>query len=56
MADNKKQKHRCPALPEGLSKITPEGWNGEDVDKAKAMWFAWLRIVSRQQPLARKTH
>ena len=56
MANSKKEKHRCPALPEGLGKITPAAWNGEDAAKAKAMWFAWLRIVAAQRPLARKTH
>lgn len=56
MADKKKLKHRCPALPEGLGKVTPEGWNGEDAQKAKAMWFAWLRVVAMQKPLARKNH
>jgi hypothetical protein len=56
MADSKKLKHRCPPLPEELGKVTPAGWNGEDAAKAKAMWFAWLRIVAAQRPLARKTH
>lgn len=56
MADKKKQKHQCPKLPEGLAKVTPEAWNGEDAEKAKAMWFAWLRIVAKQRPQPRKTH
>jgi hypothetical protein len=56
MADKKKLKHRCPALPEELGKVTPEGWNGEDAAKAKSMWFAWLRTLERQRPLARRTH
>lgn len=55
MADSKKQKHRCPELPSELKKITPEAWNGEDAAKARAMWFAWLRIVAMQRPLPRKT-
>ena len=56
MADSKKQKHRCPALPEELKRITPDAWNGEDAAKAKAMWFAWLRLLNNQRPLPRKTH
>lgn len=55
MAEKKKEKHRCPALPEGLGKVTPQAWNGEDSAKAKAMWFAWLRIIAAQRPLSRKT-
>lgn len=54
--DKKKEKHKCPKLPEGLSKITPAGWQGESVDKAQASWYAWLRIVQRLQPLPRNTN
>jgi len=56
MAKNKKEKHKCPALPEGLGKVTPDGWNGQDAATAKAMWFAWLRILNRQKPQPRKTY
>lgn len=56
MADSKKLKHRCPELPDELKRITPDAWNGEDAAKARAMWFAWLRVVAMQRPLPRKTH
>jgi hypothetical protein len=56
MSDNKKQKHLCPKLPEGLDKVTPQGWSGESAETARRMWFAWLRIVDKQRPLARNTN
>lgn len=56
MATGKKEKHRCPALPEGLEKVTPQGWNGESAEQAKKLWYAWLRIVQKQQPMKRRTH
>jgi len=56
MSDKKKHKHRCPALPEGLAKVTPAGWNGESADEAKRMWYAWLRIIQMQRPNQRKVN
>ena len=55
MAKEKKSKHKCPKLPEELDKVTPQGWNGESVEVARAMWYAWLRLVAKQRPLPRNT-
>lgn len=56
MANSKKEKHKCPPLPEGLGRITPAGWNGESPAQAKAMWYAWLRVLNNVRPLPRKTY
>lgn len=56
MADTKKEKHKCPKLPEGLGKVTPAGWQGESFEDAKRMWFAWLRILEKQRPQPRNTN
>lgn len=56
MSDKKREKHKCPRLPDNLSKVTPQGWHGESVDQAKQMWYAWVRIVSRQTPMPRNTN
>jgi hypothetical protein len=40
----KKPAHRCPPIPEGWDRnMTGPAWNGESPQRAKAMWFAWVR-------------
>jgi hypothetical protein len=35
-------------IPAGWTrKMTPAGWHGESPEKARAMWFAWLRDLDK---------
>lgn len=55
--DKKKRGHECPKIPSDWSlKMTPPAWNGENVDKARRMWYDWLRSLEMHaKPMPRRT-
>lgn len=58
MSDRKNKKiHRCPPIPDGFTvKMTGPAYNGENVDKARRMWYDWLRSLEQHAvPMPRRT-
>lgn len=56
MAENKRQKHKCPPIPEGFDRqFTGPSWQGEPQGSAQRAWAAHLRKVQRLVPMPRTT-
>lgn len=54
----KKKGHDCPKIPSDWSrKMTGPAWNGESPEKARRMWYQWLRDLDRYcAKMPRRTH